>query len=779
MQKHKKNTARYEAVPMLDSSAPETYKSGLTVSLSGYYKDGAGSWTAFTPSNAAAEIGSTGVYEVELTASEMNRDRVVVKLTGTGAADNLLSYDMSTKLWDDLNDFNASTDTVANVTLVDTTTTNTDMRGTDNAILSSSAPANFGDLAITATTGKVTVGTNEDKTGYSLSGTKTNLDALNDIAATDIVSNGAITTLAGAVVNVDTVDTTTTNSDMRGTDNASTFDHTTDQVTTDAASRTASQATGFSTHSAADVASLVLVTPANKLATDASGNVESNNMRGTDGASTFDHTTDEVITDAASRTASQATGFSTHSASDVASLVLVTPANKLATDASGNVEANNMRGTDNAILAASAPQNWSSLIVGTGADLGKVTTSNPAAGSGSAHTAQDVANLILVTPANKLATDASGNVEANNMRGTDGANTVAPANADISAIKAKTDSLTFSIAGQVDANALTGGGGDDAATIYSYFTSGTNEDAFKADVSGLSTFDPATDTVANVTTVADVTGLVTTDTASRDASKADISSLSTFDPATDVVARVTLVDTTTANTDMRGTDNAILASSAPANWSSLIVGVGADLGKVTTSNPASGGSNHTAEDVRDLILAGDKTPIAMATGSVSNVVLVDTTTDLTNGVGGDASSANQAIIIGHLTDIKGAGWSSGDDLDSISDVTGKLDGMIVADGPLWQYSTNALERAPSGGSGGTVGPGSISHTVNISSNGQPVDGAAVWISSDAIGANVVAGTLCTDAFGDATFMLDAGTYYLWAQKSGVNFPNPSEFTVSP
>lgn len=46
--------------------------------------------------------------------------------------------------------------------------------------------------------------------------------ALNDIAATDIVSNGAITTLAGAVVNVDLVDTTTTNSDMRGTDGANT-----------------------------------------------------------------------------------------------------------------------------------------------------------------------------------------------------------------------------------------------------------------------------------------------------------------------------------------------------------------------------------------------------------------------------------------------------------------------------------------------------------------------------------------------------------------------------
>ena len=37
---------------------------------------------------------------------------------------------------------------------------------------------------------------------------------------------------------------------------------------------------------------------------------------------------------------------------------------------------------------------------------------------------------------------------------------------------------------------------------------------------------------------------------------ADIAALNNFDPVNDVVARVTLVDTTTANTDMRGTDSA-------------------------------------------------------------------------------------------------------------------------------------------------------------------------------------------------------------------------------
>ena len=55
----------------------------------------------------------------------------------------------------------------------------------------------------------VALTTNNDKAGYSISGTITTLDGLENIAATDIVSAGAITTLTGAVVNVDTTDSVT------------------------------------------------------------------------------------------------------------------------------------------------------------------------------------------------------------------------------------------------------------------------------------------------------------------------------------------------------------------------------------------------------------------------------------------------------------------------------------------------------------------------------------------------------------------------------------------
>lgn len=259
---------------------------------------------------------------------------------------------------------------------------------------------------------------------------------------------------------------------------------------------------------------------------------------------------------------------------------------------------------------------------------------------------------------------------------------------------------TFNPATDTVANVTTTGSVTAAVT-----TDTASRDASKADVSGLSTFNPATDPVATVT---NVTNPVVTDAASRNASKADVSGLSTFDPATDTVARVTLVDTTTANTDMRGTDGALLQSNMPANWPTLIVGTGGDAGKVTTSNPAlGGGSAHTAEDVRDLILAGDKTPIAVTTGSVNNVVLVDTTTDLTNGGGGGGDTKEDiytyfttsnredvfhADVAGALatydgptkaemdaafTEIKGAGWTGDYHLQRIgSDVA--MNGTAMA-----------------------------------------------------------------------------------------------------
>lgn len=75
-----------------------------------------------------------------------------------------------------LKDFDPAVDTVANVTT--TGNVSGSVTGSVGSISSITFPTNFGDLAITVTTGKMTVGTNDDKTGYTVSGTITTLDAL-------------------------------------------------------------------------------------------------------------------------------------------------------------------------------------------------------------------------------------------------------------------------------------------------------------------------------------------------------------------------------------------------------------------------------------------------------------------------------------------------------------------------------------------------------------------------------------------------------------------------
>ena len=80
-----------------------------------------------------------------------------------------------------------------------------------------------------------------------------------------------------------------------------------------------------------------------------------------------------------------------------------------------------------------------------------------------------------------------------------------------------------------------------------------------------------------------------------------------------------------------------------------------------------------------------------------------------------------------------------------------------------------------------VGPGAIALPVIITDvvTGLAVVDAEVWVTTDAAGANTIAGTLRTNASGQAIFYLDAGTYYVWAAKVGdYDFANPKQAVVS-
>lgn len=83
------------------------------------------------------------------------------------------------------------------------------------------------------------------------------------------------------------------------------------------------------------------------------------------------------------------------------------------------------------------------------------------------------------------------------------------------------------------------------------------------------------------------------------------------------------------------------------------------------------------------------------------------------------------------------------------------------------------------GIGSVVGSGALSCMwTQKDDGGNPMDNCQVWITTDEAGANVVAGSLLTNSSGEATFMLDAGTYYVWREKGGYNFTNPQSWTVS-
>ena len=74
-----------------------------------------------------------GQWTVDLTAAEMDGSVIGLTFTHVDAATVAMTISTVTKEVVDLNDFNAATDTIANVTTVATTTTNTDYVAPDNA----------------------------------------------------------------------------------------------------------------------------------------------------------------------------------------------------------------------------------------------------------------------------------------------------------------------------------------------------------------------------------------------------------------------------------------------------------------------------------------------------------------------------------------------------------------------------------------------------------------------------------------------------------------------
>ncbi len=315
----------------------------------------------FTSTSVSEAPTSSGLYEATFTelAALNGAYRIVITLGGTGVATYQARWTgsdgetvASTELIDvsqvatsasiaALNDFDPASDTVANVTLVGTTTTNTDMRGTDSAALASSLDDVSDNVdAVLVDTGSTI---------------PAQITALNDF---DPASD--------PVANVTLVATTTTNTDMRGTDGANT--------------------------TAPDNSSITAIkNKTDQFVFTIANQVDSNALSGGGGG------LDEA---------------GVRSAVGLASANLDTQLNGIPTVSEFEART----------LVASA-------YFDPAVDV--------------------VANVTLV------ATTTTNT----DMVGTNGANTIAPDNTSITAIKAKTDQFVFTIANEVDANCVSGGGG--------------------------------------------------------------------------------------------------------------------------------------------------------------------------------------------------------------------------------------------------------------------------------------------------------------------------------
>lgn len=120
MIQHKKNTLYPLSFPMVSTISPYNFKTGLSPTDDAFYKDGAGEWTTLAITDSATEIGSTGMYEIDLSASEMNHDYVLIKFSGTGAADTAYLFSMTDNTLDEVNTLLLTVDT--NVSGVKTVT---------------------------------------------------------------------------------------------------------------------------------------------------------------------------------------------------------------------------------------------------------------------------------------------------------------------------------------------------------------------------------------------------------------------------------------------------------------------------------------------------------------------------------------------------------------------------------------------------------------------------------------------------------------------------------
>ena len=396
-------------------------------------------------------------------------------------------------------------------------------------------------------------------------------------------------------------------------------------------------------------------------------------------------------------------------------------------------------------------------------------------------------------------------------RGTD---SVVVPTSDITAIKTKTDQLTFTVANQVDANSLTGG--TSPADIYTYFTTGTNEDAFKADTSTLATSAALSGVETKIDTIDTNVDSILVDTGTD--IPASIAALNNFDPATDQVIVSTNNDKTgyalsSAANDAIGA--AFLAytltKGSPgtierAFWQSLkatqltdgeVSGTPTASAFDTNLTAVSGAYDHLLILFTSGSLAGEARPIDSYSAINGRITLQEPLTaapssadefiivpdhshpvaEIVEGVWSeDQSTYTTSGSFGYYIDAQISGISSGGGDASAANQTTIISHLTDIKGGTFSGSTDSLEAIRDRGdaawtTGGASGSGLYQVTVSVEdASNNALQGARIAVD----GTNLI---LTTPSNGQVTFNLDSGVYLLTCSPPA-NYDTPTDVVVS-
>lgn len=232
----------------------------------------------------------------------------------------------------------------------------------------------------------------------------------------------------------------------------------------------------------------------------------------------------------------------------------------------------------------------------------------------------------------------------------------------------------------------------------------------------------------------------------------------------------------------------------PNRFSSLVIdAAGLADANMVKSGPTGSGTAQTARDLGgqlDATVSSRMATYTQPTGFLAATFPTGTVANTTNITAATVTAATvsdktgYALTAGERTTLTGLVWDVAIAGHLTAGTTGAKLNSASAAGDPWGTALPASYAAGTAGYilahvTGSAGAGAITwaYVLTNSITTLPIADATVWVTSDSAGNNVLASGL-TDAFGSVTFFLDAGTVYVWRQKSGFNFVNPDVEVVS-